>query len=68
MHERYIITDKAGLLLGTSLSGLGRKDTYIRPLDADEASGVEQKVIDPLLLGYHRQYKGERLTVRTFTL
>jgi len=68
MHDRYIITDEAGLQLGTSLSGLGRKDTYIRPLDADEASGVEQKVIDPLLLGYHRQYKGERLTVRTFTL
>jgi len=68
MHDRYVVTQKAGLQLGTSLSGLGRKDTYIRPLDADQASGIEQRVIDPLLLGHQRQYQGENLTVRTFTL
>lgn len=68
MHDRYIVTQNGGMQLSTSLSGLGRKDTYIRPLDADEASGVEYKIIDPLLLGSHRQYRGEQLIARTFTL
>jgi len=36
MHERYITTQGGGIQLGTSLSGLGRRDSYTRLLDADE--------------------------------
>ena len=68
MHDRYITTGSGGLQLGSSLSGLEKKDTHIRLLDADEAAKVEQEFIFPLLLGSYRHYRGEQLIVRTFTL
>ena len=68
IHDRYVITQGAGLHLGPSINGLGVKDTSIHILDSYEAAEVESKFITPLLTGSQRQFKGERFEVLTFTL
>lgn len=68
IHDRYIITQGGGLYLGSSIDGLGLKDTSIHLLNSDEAAQVESEFITPLLLGSQRLFKGEKLEVFTFTL
>jgi len=68
IHDRYIITQDAGVHISSSLSGLGLKDTSVYLLDTNEAAKVEEEFIVPLLLGSLRHYKGERLVIMTFTL
>ena len=69
MHDRYYITTaECGIEIGTSESGLGRKESYIRTLDPDEAVAIETERIDRLIASPPLQFKGERLIIRTFTL
>ncbi len=68
MHNRYITTNNGGIQLGTSLSGLGNKDSDIHILDRDEAAGIENEFINPLILGMRRQHKGNRLVTFSFML
>jgi hypothetical protein len=68
IHDRYIITEGGGLSLGPSIEGLGRKDTSVHILDADEAMRVEREFVIPLLLGTTRQWNGEKLVVTPVTL
>lgn len=61
VHSRYIISEDRGLGLGTSISGLGLKDTDIRELGAGDAAKIETEFVDPLLVPQLALYKGEQL-------
>lgn len=68
LHNRYVITEGKGLALGTSIGGLGVKDSEIHILDAEEASRIESEFVDPQLGPQLRLYKGERLITHVFIL
>ena len=68
LHGRYIITEGKGLVLGTSIGGLGLKDSDLRVLEADEASQIETQFVNPQLGPQLRLYKEERLIVHVFVL
>jgi len=68
LHSRYLVTNGAGLNLGTSLSGLGEKHTDIRILDSLEAAKIESELINPELVPQLRLFKGKRLIVYPFML
>ncbi|MDO9086015.1 MAG: hypothetical protein Q7U53_07410 [Anaerolineaceae bacterium] len=48
-HDRYIITDKGGLSLGTSLNGFGKKEFFITVLSTEDSNYVSETYIDPKL-------------------
>ena len=48
-HDRYIVTDGAGLSLGTSLNGLGNRESFITVLNPDDVKHVEITYISPKL-------------------
>lgn len=48
-HDRFIVTDGAGLSLGTSLNGLGNKESFITVLNPDDVKHVETTYISPKL-------------------
>ncbi|WP_440111366.1 hypothetical protein [Paenibacillus sp. QZ-Y1] len=66
-HDRFIVTDKAGLVLGTSLNGLGSRDTVINIIDFDEKMKIERQIIDELIINQPRFVGDERLISRTFS-
>ncbi|WP_419886045.1 hypothetical protein [Paenibacillus sp. B-A-8] len=66
-HDRFIVTDKAGLVLGTSLNGLGSRDTVINMIDFDEKLKIEKQFIDELVTNQPRFVGDERLISRTFS-
>ncbi|MFK7691211.1 hypothetical protein [Paenibacillus sp. HJGM_3] len=66
-HDRFIVTDRAGLVLGTSLNGLGNRDTVINIIDKEEKYKIEQQFIDGLITNPPRFVGEERLNNRTFT-
>jgi hypothetical protein len=68
LHSRFMVTAGGGLGLGTSISGLGFKDTDIRILSAEEAAKIEDEFITPQLVPLFRLYKGERLIIYPFLL
>ncbi len=69
MHDRYYISaGDRGIEIGTSRSGLGKKDSYIRILDPDEVAVIEADRINRLLVSPPSHFKGEQLIIRTFTL
>jgi hypothetical protein len=68
MHDRYYVTAEGGIHLGTSRSGLGKRDSSITSLGTDEAATLEAERIDSLIVRPPLHFKGERLVVRAFTL
>lgn len=68
LHSRYIITDTAGLAIGTSMGGFGHKDSDIRLLGPDEAARIEAEFVDPFLSAQWALFKGESLTMHVFML
>ncbi|MGN7382948.1 hypothetical protein [Paenibacillus sp. SAFN-117] len=66
-HDRFIVTDKAGLVLGTSLNGLGSRDTIINMIDHDEKVKIEKQIIDELITNPPRFVDDERLISRIFS-
>jgi hypothetical protein len=68
LHSRYVITGGVGLWMGTSVGGLGLRDTDIRSMGTDEARAIEQEMVDPVLSGQVRVYKGERVEEHVFML
>ncbi|MBV8859772.1 MAG: ATP-binding protein [Acidobacteria bacterium] len=68
LHSRYIVTEGAGIIPSTSLSGLGLKDADVRILDAEESARIEASIIDPELGPQLRIFKGEKLLVHVFLL
>jgi hypothetical protein len=68
IHDRWIITNSAGLRLGTSLNSLGiSKDSDISELSPEEAEDRLAQ-IDQYLNGEIMEFKGERLRLSTFRL
>lgn len=67
-HDRFIITDKAGLNLGTSLNGFGSRDTVINVLDFNGKTKIEKEIVDPLIINPPRFVGEERMICRTFSL
>ena len=68
IHDRYVISDNKGISLGTSIGGLGNKDSGVHHLQEAEVTSVEQKYINPLLLGAYRVFREEKLETLSFTL
>lgn len=68
LHSRYIITEGKGLALGTSIGGLGLKDSELHILEPGEAFRIENEFVDPQFGPQLRLYKGERLIVHIFVL
>ncbi|MDH4186488.1 MAG: hypothetical protein OEV08_05795, partial [Nitrospira sp.] len=68
IHNRYILTEGKGLNLGTSIGGLGNKDSDLRVLDKSETDLIASKFVDPLLGPQLYPYKTERLVVHSFVL
>ena len=48
-HDRYIITAGAGISIGTSLDGLGNKESFITILNPDDVKYVYATYIAPKL-------------------
>ncbi|MBP7998029.1 MAG: hypothetical protein KA314_02530 [Chloroflexi bacterium] len=68
LHERYYVSSEGrGLRLGTSQSGLGKKDTDIRAMGAEETQSIERERIDKLILYPPFEYKNERLISSVLT-
>lgn len=68
IHDRWIITDSAGLRIGTSLNSLGiDKDSDISELSPEESEDRLAQ-IDQYLNGEIMEFKGERLRLSTFRL
>jgi hypothetical protein len=69
IHDRYYVTAGGkGIQTGTSVSGLGNKDSFIRSMATEEVNAIEADSIDKLLINPPYFYKDERLCALTFTL
>lgn len=66
-HDRWWLTERAGLCLGTSFAGLGVRISEVRPLDTGEA---EQRWVEvmPYLTLTKREFDGERIDYTVCTL
>lgn len=68
MHDRWWLTDDAGLRMGTSLNSLGiNKESEISFLSREEVSHILSDV-NGFLRQHRREFKGERLDYLSFTL
>jgi len=68
MHDRFMVCEKKGLFIGTSVNSFGRSYTTVRVLNEDEKAKVENDIIDNILFHPPTYYDGERLIRRVFTL
>lgn len=61
IHDRWWLTENAGIRIGTSINGLGgTRISEISELSQDELQKRE-KLVDQYLFGYIREYNGEKL-------
>jgi hypothetical protein len=68
LHDRWWITQNAGLRLGTSFGDIGiKKDSEICKMTSTEASEREQR-LDDYLHALIREQGGERISYTAFTL
>lgn len=68
IHSRFILAEGVGLNLGTSLSGLGAKETDIRELNPEEVAKIASEFVDPLLSHKLMMFNGEKLQIHPFLL
>ena len=69
LHDRYYITSgNKGIQIGTSVGGLGNKDTALREREADEVAKIESDYVDRMRVNYPSHYHEEKLSLLTFTL
>lgn len=68
MHDRFIICDKKGLSIGTSVNGYGKRDTIVKMLDEREKAKVESEIVDKMLYHPPLTYNSQRLSRRVFML
>jgi hypothetical protein len=67
VHDRWWLCEAGGLCLGTSYGGIGSRLSAIRRIDSHEAVEV-MKSLEPYLMQTRREFEGERLLYRSFTL
>ena len=69
LHERYFISSNGrGIRLGTSESGLGKKDSDIREMTIDETEKIEKDFVDRMIVTPPINYEDERLISSVFNL
>lgn len=68
LHDRYILGENEGIIIGTSISGLGKKDTSLHKIHDEEVNHIDNEFIAPILLGTIRIFKGQKLLIYNFTL
>ncbi|KRF52560.1 hypothetical protein ASG99_12425 [Bacillus sp. Soil768D1] len=68
LHDRFLIGEKSGLNLGTSLNGFGNKFSTIRFLDLNEKEKIERDIILPLISMPPTHFKEEKLVMKMFSL
>lgn len=62
LHERYYISSNGrGIRLGTSESGLGKKDSEIREMTQEETASIERQFVDRMIINPPVYHEGERL-------
>jgi hypothetical protein len=68
-HDRYYIANgNKGIQIGTSVGGLGNKDSAIREMLPDETAKLEAEYIDSMIVSPPSYYREERLLTLRFTL
>ncbi len=67
IHDRFLVAGGAGLYLGSSLGGLGRRDTAIRELEPPEAEELRTEALRWLVSAIP-MLDGERVLISTTTL
>ena len=68
IHDRWWLTKEGGLILGTSLNGLGNRDSSISNLTIDEALVFEGNIDQYLNARNLPKLDGEKLIHQSFTL
>lgn len=67
-HDRWYITYKSGLRVGTSYNSIGKKNSEISIMTEAEAKDIEVRIIDKYLEKKERFSKGKRLWYQEFDL
>lgn len=68
LHDRYMFTASGGLRLGTSIGGIGNKDSEVSKLTSEEAASLESREARAWLGSPVTAFKGERVRIHTFPL
>ncbi len=69
LHERYYISsDRKGIKLGTSESGIGKKDSEIREMTTEETEKIEREFVDRMMITPPIYHNGEKLINRIFEM
>ena len=66
-HDRWVVSAKAGLRMGTSFNSLGHKDSEISVLDPEEVrrvNGVAERYFSKEI----REWEGKRVFYQSFDL
>lgn len=67
IHDRWIITDKSGLRLGTSLNSLGKKVSEISMMDENETA-LAYESIEPYITKREKMHASNRISYQSFDL
>ena len=67
-HDRYMLSKAAGLRLGTSLNSLGRRDSELSIIGAEEVRAIERDLVEPYQSRRRREFEGQRLEYQSFEL
>lgn len=68
LHDRFILTESGGLILGTSINGFGSKNSSIQEIDIEKKKKYEAEFIYPLVSMPPQTYDNQRLNQNIFTL
>ena len=68
IHDRYMFTKGSGLRFGTSVGGIGKRQSEISRLSSDEAAALEARVADPWKGNGIKVIEGERVLINSFPL
>ncbi len=68
LHDRYVLTKRGGIQLGTSVSGLGGRESSMTTLDAATAKAIWAEAVGPWVTPPNGLLDGERVRIYTFSL
>jgi hypothetical protein len=68
LHDRYFISQDAGIAVGTSVSSLGNKDSSMLVLSDDKRKTIESQIVDIWLMPGQKTYQGDPIIRHMFML
>ncbi|MGC9260608.1 MAG: AAA family ATPase [Phycisphaerae bacterium] len=68
IHDRWWLTDDTGLRLGTSIAGLGLRESRITPIEMEQLRADRAMIEDYTVKRIRRSPDGRRIQYTTFTL